>query len=148
MKKNNYLNPQEFESVNLSRRNFSLSIAALVSITALGFLGTLHAVQTKKYTHIIRAANAMVIDTSSGRVGAWIRKNIVPRKEAQIINEADMRLKSIPILSKNKIREMISEDYLQGRTVVISNIRFSTLETALCLVSNPILGKTGFNNGV
>ena len=135
MRINNYLNSQEFEQVNLSRRNFSLSIAALVSIAALAFPGALHAVQTKKYTHIIRAANAMGIDASSERVGGWMRKNIVSRKEAQIINDADMRLKLIPILSKNKIRGMISEDYLQGRTVVISNIRFSTLETALCLVS-------------
>ena len=77
----------------------------------------------------------MGIDASSERVGGWMRKNIASRKEAQIINYADMRLKLIPILSKNKIRGMISEDYLQGRTVVISNIRFSTLETALCLVS-------------
>ena len=129
MKKNNYLNSQEFEQVNLSRRNFSLSIAALA------FSSVLHAVQTKKYTHIIRAANAVGIDASAERVGGWMRKNIASRKEAQIINYADMRLKLIPILSKNKIRGMISEDYLQGRTVVISNIRFSTLETALCLVS-------------
>lgn len=129
MKKNNYLNSQELEQFNLSRREFFISTAMLA------FSGVLYAAPAKQSYQVINAVNTMNVDASTERVGEWMRENIVPEKVTQIIKDVEERLKSNRILSINGIRDMISDDYSQGHTVDVSNIRFSAFEVALCITA-------------
>jgi hypothetical protein len=130
MKKTNYLNSQGLEQFKLSRREFCLCTSALA------FSGILHETPASQSTQILNAANIIGIDNSTKRVGEWMRKNISTKKSIQIVREAEERLKSTSLLSKNAIRGLISSDYSQGRTVDISSIRFSILEVALCITAS------------
>jgi len=130
VRKTNYLSLQGLEKFKLSRREFFLCS------TALTFSSVLHAAPVKHCTQIENAANTMGIDPSTKRMGEWMRNNIVTEKSIKIVKDVEERLKSTPMPSKNGLRGMISNDYLQGRTVDISSIRFSTLEVALCITAS------------
>ena len=130
MKKTVCLDLQGFEHSKLSRREF------LMYSTMFASLGILSILPVKSFTQIVNAIHTIGIDVSTERLGKWMRNNLTTDKSLQIVTEVERDLKSVTALSKKNIREMISSDYLQGRTVDISNIRFSRVEVALCIASS------------